>query len=618
MNFILFLQSFLLYILTLGCALSASVVAVHETWEDANNFNSDFVNSVTFGTSAWRMPSSEDQMKFLEWYNLNQSLDGLDFNDYDVDGDFQTACFPFQIHLALADQYDQRRETLNSHTLPNNGITVSFSISSLINQSCDPMNIQISILYGTRLEDDKSYNDADRITSQTKVVVVDAASALQYHAKSILTNETYTSDWIYHVSLTNLIPQTKYWYSIQVSKRNSAANTASINLQGDTSPGTVATTARRSLRYAQSFHSNDDLGLAISKVITQKIWFQSPPNPLTRTKISIVGDLGQTYNSTITMLNILRSTQLIQNNGTAVSKLASSDVTTSLVLCAGDMSYANSIQSQWDTWFTLLQPLAQSVPFHVAAGNHEVECDASTKLPFQAYENRFRMPNRIADAIVSPVKEEDYQKWGPHATCATPSVYTGQYDYGNSFYSFDYGYMKVIVLSSYSYSDENSNQYKWLLKELKLIERNRERTPWVIVMMHTQFYTTFKGHNDEKQTIIMKHSMEPLFQKYGVNMVFSGHDHAYMRTKPLYKGEIDHTGGSPIYIIVGEGGNREGHVKQFLNPDPEIWVAVRDLTVFSFGTLDVVNITHAKWQFNMDGKTNGFIDDVWIENYVTV
>jgi len=275
------------------------------------------------------------------------------------------------------------------------------------------------------------------------------------------------------------------------------------------------------------------------------------------------------------------------------------------------MSYANSDQSLWDNWFDLIEPLISQTPLHVAAGNHEIECDLATHLPFKAYENRFWMPNRVAEARVFPVDESYFND--PYG-CSTPSVFLGSYDFGNSFYAFTYGLVRWIILSSYSDTTVGSEQYQWLLRELDTI--NRAQTPWVVVMMHTQFYTTFHAHNDEIQTTIMRNSMEPLFVKYRINLVISGHDHAYMRTKSMSAGEFDPSGTSPMYVIVGEGGNKEGHVKEYISDNVEEWVAVRDKTVYGFGTLEVVNATSARWKWIMDqdNDDSSFSDDTWMLN----
>ena len=46
---------------------------------------------------------------------------------------------------------------------------------------------------------------------------------------------------------------------------------------------------------------------------------------------------------------------------------------TQFVLHAGDMSYADCDESRWNTWSDIMQPLASSIPYMVAMGNHEIE-----------------------------------------------------------------------------------------------------------------------------------------------------------------------------------------------------------------------------------------------------
>ena len=143
--------------------------------------------------------------------------------------------------------------------------------------------------------------------------------------------------------------------------------------------------------------------------------------------------------------------------------------------------------------------------------------------------------------------------------------------------------------------------------------------------MHTPFYNTFANHGNERETVDMKASMEPLFQRYGVNIVLSGHVHAYMRSRPIYRGQVMEDGRAPIYMIVGEGGR--GHAKNYLNPDtPEPWVAVRDKSVYGFGLLNIMNATTAHWTWNMNAANRSssdmgededalvFQDDVWFTN----
>jgi len=327
----------------------------------------------------------------------------------------------------------------------------------------------------------------------------------------------------------------------------------------------------------------------------------TPPLPGEPTSLALIGDLGQTDNSTKTMNHIFRDA-------------LNTTPPLSMMLCAGDMSYADGDPQRWPSWFALMEPLLRHMPLHVGAGNHEIECDNVTKNIFVQYEHYFRMPNRIGPAETSPVTDE-YRKTLWDGDCATPSAFQGTYNYGNAFYSFQHGLVHIIVLSPYSDTSVGSIQYQWFEYQLRKVV-DRSITPWVLVSFHTPFYTTFVGHNDEIESVVMKESMEPLLVKYGVNLVVSGHDHAYMRTKSLAYGKVDPTGRSPIYLTVGAGGNREQHSRSYKNEShPEPWVAKRDRYEYGYGNLVVANATHARFKWVRDGTTTvGIQDDVWLEN----
>ena len=186
-----------------------------------------------------------------------------------------------------------------------------------------------------------------------------------------------------------------------------------------------------------------------------------------------------------------------------------------------------------------------------------------------------------------------------HTNYSNPSVFRdGRYDYGNSFYSTTYGAVKIFFLNCYTKSESDSSQYKWFQDEL--INHDRLASPWLIVIVHCPIYDTFLFHHNETQTNIFRQNFEPLFIQYRVNMVFAGHEHAYMRSKNIAFDKLSENG--PQYVIIGDGGNREGHGDYF--GDPEEWVNVRDNTVFGFGTLEILNRTHARWNWV---KNNGLL-----------
>lgn len=203
----------------------------------------------------------------------------------------------------------------------------------------------------------------------------------------------------------------------------------------------------------------------------------------------------------------------------------------------------------------------------------------------------------------------------PHVVslCLKPSEFLGHYNYGNSFYAFTHGLTHTIVLNSYTDTMPDSVQYQWLDKELQSVDRTI--TPWLIVMYHCPLHTTFIGHNGEINGRIMLESMEPLFVQYQVNLIVSGHDHAFMRTHPMVGSQRDPSKKGPVYLTLGAGGNREQHSKGYIHDIPEDWVAKRDDTEYGYGHLFVANRTHAHFNWVRDGTTqDGTRDSVWLEN----
>jgi hypothetical protein len=73
--------------------------------------------------------------------------------------------------------------------------------------------------------------------------------------------------------------------------------------------------------------------------------------------------------------------------------------------------------------------------------------------------------------------------------------------------------------------------------------------------MHLQpWYTTYQSHFQENEA--MRQTYEPLLYRFGVDLVFNGHVHAYERSKPVFNWTLDDCG--PMHVTVGNAGNDEG------------------------------------------------------------
>ena len=94
---------------------------------------------------------------------------------------------------------------------------------------------------------------------------------------------------------------------------------------------------------------------------------------------------------------------------------------------------------------------------------------------------------------------------------------------GNLYYSFKAPKedVRFFVLES-TYMDQD--QLKWIEGEL---QKSGEK--WKIPYFHHPLYSSARTHGS---TLKLREVLEPLFIKYNVSLVLSGHDHTYERIKP--------------------------------------------------------------------------------------
>lgn len=114
---------------------------------------------------------------------------------------------------------------------------------------------------------------------------------------------------------------------------------------------------------------------------------------------------------------------------------------------------------------------------------------------------------------------------------------------GKEYYRFTKGNVAFYALNS-NYMDKK--QLEWLESELA-----KDTSDWKIAFCHHPPYSSGGKHGSDKQ---LREVVEPMFVKYGVNVVLAGHEHFYERIKPQ-KGIY--------YFISGAGGKlREGDVNE--------------------------------------------------------
>jgi hypothetical protein len=92
---------------------------------------------------------------------------------------------------------------------------------------------------------------------------------------------------------------------------------------------------------------------------------------------------------------------------------------------------------------------------------------------------------------------------------------------GRRYYTFARRNVRFFVLDTNALDPP---QLRWLETELKTA-----REAWKISYFHHPLYSNAGRHGD---AVDLRLLLEPLLLKYGVSVVFSGHDHAYERLKP--------------------------------------------------------------------------------------
>jgi 3',5'-cyclic AMP phosphodiesterase CpdA len=213
-----------------------------------------------------------------------------------------------------------------------------------------------------------------------------------------------------------------------------------------------------------------------------------------------------------------------------------------LFLHTGDMTYTGELGVPV---FEHYRQLLSTRGVYAARGNHDLAIgDASAWLEL------FPPPNQITRIEACVV---------PTALCADGNLPERELPLPreSAFYSFDWGPVHFASFDGNRDVDGCGAQVQWLCNDLRSA---RERgMPWLVLLSHHPVYS--KGLHGFLESATLR-LFPAIAEKYGVDLVISGHDHNYQRTCPIRGGEIvdawqepnyDHPEG-PIYVVTGGGG----------------------------------------------------------------
>ena len=95
------------------------------------------------------------------------------------------------------------------------------------------------------------------------------------------------------------------------------------------------------------------------------------------------------------------------------------------------------------------------------------------------------------------------------------------------YYSFDYGNAHFSVLNTNDMYPMSAAQRNWLINDM-----NGSDAMWKVLLMHRSLYSAGKNIN-KPDTVAMRNDLLPLIDTLDIDLVLSGHDHMYMRTKQV-------------------------------------------------------------------------------------
>ena len=206
--------------------------------------------------------------------------------------------------------------------------------------------------------------------------------------------------------------------------------------------------------------------------------------------------------------------------------------------------------------------------------------------------------------IISPFKSKLMISMGDHEYSDTQGGilgvthdYLSPLDLPKTYYAFDFRNVHFVAIDPYIDYKPSSAQYQFIENDL-MNAASDPKIDWIFVMEHVPMYTSPSKHPADPT---IRDVFHPLFDKYGVDIVFNGDNHNYQRTFPLKYNNNDNNGDSSnpiilsntktsdyredtgiIYAITGTAGRSHYEIK-----DQAPFVAKQDDKHYGFLNLDI-------------------------------
>ncbi|KAF5752049.1 inactive purple acid phosphatase 1-like [Tripterygium wilfordii] len=258
-----------------------------------------------------------------------------------------------------------------------------------------------------------------------------------------------------------------------------------------------------------------------------------------------------------------------------------------IVFHIGDICYANGYISQWDQFTAQIEPIASTVPYMIAIGNHERDWPGTGSF---------------------------YQNMDSGGECGVLSgtmFYAPAENRDKFWYSTDYGMFRFCIANTEHDWREGTEQYQFI--EHCLASVDRQKQPWLIFLAHRVLgYSSDLSYAVEGSFAepMGRESLQKLWQKYKVDIAMFGHVHNYERTCPIYQNictneEKNHYMGAlngTIHVAAGGGG---ASLSQFTTLKTT-WSLYRD---YDYGFVKLTAFDHSNLLFEYKKSRDGKVYD---------
>ncbi len=183
------------------------------------------------------------------------------------------------------------------------------------------------------------------------------------------------------------------------------------------------------------------------------------------------------------------------------------------IIHAGDLINRANLDAEWGEWFLAAGWISGKLPSIPVPGNHEYEKNEATgeRTLSRHWRSQFALPRNGPEGL-----EE---------TC----------------YFVDIQGVRIVAINS---NEGQEEQARWL-DELLADNPNR----WTVAVHHHPIFSAARDRDNPE----LRALLQPIYDKHGVDLVLTGHDHTYARSNLRTGTNVQTGAGGTVYVVSVSG-----------------------------------------------------------------